>query len=151
MNPILIIGIGNPSRGDDALGPLLIDRLHGLNLPGVELLTDFQLQVEHTLDIQGRHAVVMVDAAASGPEPFFFTPITPATDVSYSSHAMTPQALLATYSKLNLTAPPQSFLLGIRGYFFELGTEASVPAQSNLDEAQSFLSGWLQQAACVSQ
>ena len=38
--PRLIIGIGNPSRGDDAIGPLAIERLEALDLPGAELLTD---------------------------------------------------------------------------------------------------------------
>ena len=41
--PLLVIGIGNPSRGDDAIGPLAIERLGALGLPDTELLTDFQL------------------------------------------------------------------------------------------------------------
>ncbi|MBL8482901.1 MAG: Ni/Fe hydrogenase, partial [Rhodocyclaceae bacterium] len=40
---------GNPGRGDDALGPLFAERIEALDLPGVECLTDFQLQVEHAL------------------------------------------------------------------------------------------------------
>lgn len=64
--PILIIGIGNPSRGDDALGPLAIERLEALDLAGVELLTDFQLQVEYALDLAGRRRVIFVDASVSG-------------------------------------------------------------------------------------
>ena len=27
--PLLVLAVGNPSRGDDALGPLLLERLHG--------------------------------------------------------------------------------------------------------------------------
>jgi len=49
--PVLVLAVGNPSRGDDALGPLAAQRLAALELSGVEVLTDFQLQVEHALDL----------------------------------------------------------------------------------------------------
>ena len=98
--PVLIIGIGNPSRGDDALGPLMIERLEALNLPGVELLTDFQLQVEYALDLQGRRSVIFVDAAVSGPEPYAYAAVEPEQDTSYSSHELSPAAVLHTYEKL---------------------------------------------------
>jgi hydrogenase maturation protease len=65
--PLLVIGIGNPSRGDDALGPLFIERVEilladELARGQIELLTDFQLQLEHALDLAGRARVVFVDA-----------------------------------------------------------------------------------------
>ena len=44
--PILIIGIGNPSRGDDALGPLLIERLEALHIA--------RRRVAHRLPVAGR-------------------------------------------------------------------------------------------------
>ena len=49
--PLLVFGYGNPSRGDDALGPALVDWLRRQRRGGaeVELLTDFQLQIEHAL------------------------------------------------------------------------------------------------------
>ena len=55
--PILIFTWGNPSRGDDALGPALYDLLESYKrqtgeLTEVELLTDFQLQIEHTVDLE---------------------------------------------------------------------------------------------------
>jgi len=65
----LIFGWGNPSRGDDALGPLFIERIESLGLPGVECLTDFQLQVENALDIQDRQCILFVDASISAWHP----------------------------------------------------------------------------------
>ncbi len=67
--PVLIIGIGNPSRGDDALGPAVVARIEELlaaEIAGghVETLIDFQLQLEHTLDIAGRETVFIVDASS---------------------------------------------------------------------------------------
>jgi Ni,Fe-hydrogenase maturation factor len=65
----LVIGIGNPSRGDDAVGPLAVERLDALNLPDVEFLTDFQLQVEYLLDVEGREEVIFIDATRGADEP----------------------------------------------------------------------------------
>lgn len=64
--PTLVFGYGNPSRGDDALGWRLIEQLDALRaagrLAGVDLLSDFQLQIEHVLDLRGRTRVIFVDA-----------------------------------------------------------------------------------------
>jgi hydrogenase maturation protease len=138
MAGVLVIGIGNPSRGDDALGPLAIERLAALELPGVELLTDFQLQVEYALDLMDRREVVFVDAAADGPEPYAYTPATAAADASYTSHELSPAAVLHAYQKL-YGEPPPAFVLGIRGYGFELGEGLSPEAATNLEAAVGFL------------
>jgi hypothetical protein len=66
--PLLVLAIGNPSRGDDALGPLFASARGELarrrdRRGQVELLTDFQLQIEHALDLVGRARVVFVDAS----------------------------------------------------------------------------------------
>ncbi len=60
----LVVGIGNPTRGDDAVGPLVAARVARLLLPGVEVVTyDEPLAlVEH---LAGREDVVVVDAARS--------------------------------------------------------------------------------------
>ena len=138
VSPILIIGIGNPSRGDDALGPLLIERLEAHPLPDVELLTDFQLQVEYTLDLQGRQQVVFVDASLDAPAPFAFTPAVAGVDASYSSHELSPGALLHAYRKL-FGEPPPAFVLALRGHSFELGEGLSEAASANLEAALAFI------------
>nr|WP_093192263.1 hydrogenase maturation protease [Thiocapsa sp. KS1] len=139
---MLILACGNPSRGDDALGPLLIDRLSldpDLGRRGIETLTDFQLQIEHVLDLQGRERVIFVDAAVSGPEPFTFLPLRQSPDASFSTHALAPSALLALFRQVTAQAPPPARLLAIRGYGFELGAPLSERASANLDRAQHLL------------
>lgn len=136
--PILIIGIGNPSRGDDALGPLLIEHLEALALPDVELLTDFQLQVEFALDLRNRQQVIFIDASLNAAAPFTFTPVVAAEDTSYSSHALSPSAVLHAYHKL-FGEPPPSYVLAIRGETFELGEGLSPEAAANLAAAQAWL------------
>ena len=140
--PILVIGIGNPSRGDDALGPLCIERLASLHLPHVELISDFQLQVEYALDLLGRRQVIFVDAALDGPAPFDFTPTSAAEDNSYSSHAMSPAALLQACRML-YDERPKAWVLGIRGEVFTLGAELSQAAAGHLEAALAYLSARL--------
>ena len=141
--PILIFGWGNPSRGDDALGPLLIERIEALNLPAVECLTDFQLQVEHALDLKDRQRVLFVDASLNAPAPFSVAAIFPDKDASFTTHAMTPQAVLHTYEQLEACPPPPSWLLAIRGESFELGEPLSLAAEQNLTAATQWVANWL--------
>ncbi|HZW23966.1 MAG TPA: hydrogenase maturation protease [Gallionella sp.] len=129
--PILVFAIGNESRGDDALGPLLVRALEGLN-NHVEVIEDYQLQVEHVTDLVGRRAAIFVDADVSCSAPFHFSAISAAHDNSYTSHAMTPFALLHTYRQVYGTDAPPTFLLRIRGYDFELGSTLSEQAEQNL-------------------
>lgn len=131
----LVVAIGNPSRGDDALGPLLAARLEALALPGVEVLSDFQLQIEYVLDLAGRSEVVFVDASVSAPPPFAFAPLPPARDASFTTHSMSPASLLDAYSGLVGGAPPRASALAIRGYEFELGAPLSERAAANLEAA----------------
>lgn len=136
---ILIFGYGNPSRGDDALGPLLLeelspcltDALHEA-AGGIECLTDFQLQIEHALDLEHRTLVLFVDAHTSCSPPWLFEPVKAASGSHYSTHALHPSDILYVFENIFKTFAPPTFLLGIRGYHFELGEEISPKAQMHL-------------------
>ncbi len=145
--PLLVFAIGNESRGDDALGPLLLRQLQGNCDDSVELIEDYQLQIEHVTDLQGRSAVLFVDADLSCAAPFQFSEIAAAHDRSYSSHAMTPFALLHAYRQVYGTDAPSSFLLRIRGYGFELGAALSNAASVNLNQASAWIREWLAERA----
>jgi hydrogenase maturation protease len=136
---LLIFGYGNPARGDDALGPLLLERVENRKLSDSDCLSDFQLQVEHALDLVDRELVLFIDAHVSCPVPFEFRQIHARRDASYSSHAMTPDAVLEAYLQLFHTEPPPCFVLSVRGTSFELGEPLSNDAQSNLTAAWKFL------------
>ena len=138
--PVLILTWGNPSRGDDALGPALFDMLneHQKNtaeLDDVEVLTDFQLQIEHAVDLEQRERVLFVDASTSCAPPFELHPIKAQRDDSFTSHAMSPRSLLAVYKQVNCCDPPPAKLLTIGAYEFGLGKELSPGARSNLQQA----------------
>jgi hydrogenase maturation protease len=139
IKPILVFTWGNPSRGDDALGPEVYDLLVQENLVDVDLLTDFQLQIEHAIDLENREGVLFVDASADARPPFEFYPLAPSQDQSYTTHAMSPQALLAVFDQINHQPQPAAFMLSIRGYEFGLGLPLSTQATANLDEAIAFI------------
>ena len=157
--PILLFGYGNLSRGDDALGPLLLEFVErSMVLDNIEVLSDFQLQVEHALDLQGRERVLFVDAAVNLDKAFDFSRLKPCRDRSYSSHAMSPAAVLQVYQSVTGQSPPPAFLLSIQGEAFALGEGLSVSASENLAEAclfieqllaQTDLSGWSRLAFCL--
>ena len=136
--PLLIFAYGNPSRGDDALGPLLIEKLQILNLEGIEILTDFQLQVEHAYDLQGRERVLFIDASVSCETPYTFSRLFAQKDPSYTTHVMSPMAVMHVYQEL-YGDPPPSYLLQVRGESFELGASLSPQAEVNLQSSLDLL------------
>jgi hydrogenase maturation protease len=142
--PFLVLAIGNESRGDDALAPLLVRQLEREGIDSaVEVIEDYQLQVEHVTDLAGRTAVLFVDADMSCTAPFHFSEITATRDDSYTSHAMTPSALLHTYRQVYGKEAPCSLLMRIRGYEFELGESVSKEAVVNLGCAIDEIRCWL--------
>ena len=146
--PLLVLAWGNPSRGDDALGPLLAERLidhaqtAGLS-NRVEVLADFQLQVEHALDLVGRERILFVDAALDLAEPFAVRPLQAARGGGLGSHALAPEAVLQVFQDLHHQPPPPSTLLAIRASAFELGTAPRAEALADLDLAVAWACRWL--------
>ena len=141
MSQILVLAWGNPSRGDDALGPTFAERAKAQLKDGphsVEFLTDYQLQPEHATDLQGRDVVLFVDASTTCQAPFTFAPVTAAHDHTFTTHAMTPAALLAAYHDAFRSDPPRGYLLAIRGEHFVLGEPLSATAIRHLDAAVAF-------------
>jgi hydrogenase maturation protease len=135
MVKLLLFGYGNPGRGDDALGPELIGCIAQLHLAGVECQNDMQLQVEHVTDLADCDRVLFIDADMSCAEPYDFSEISAEKDGSYTSHAMSPTALLYAYRQVYGKDAPPAFLLRIRGYDFALGDPLTEQAAANLNAA----------------
>ncbi len=133
--PVLVLAVGNPSRGDDAIGPELAARLEAAALPGVEVITEFQLQVENALDLVGRERVIFVDAGTGTTAPFELRRLTPADDFLHTSHAISPAAVLATYRRVTGEEPPEAWVLCVRGESFDLGADLSPAAAAHLEAA----------------
>jgi len=135
---ILVFGIGNPGRQDDGLGPAFISRLEKAKIPEIYLEADYQLQVEDSLLFSEHQLVVVVDAIKSGRKPFVFKKINPAGEASFTTHDLSPEALLYLTQVL-YEKSPEAWLLGIRGHRFSLREKLSPKAQENFEEAYKFL------------
>lgn len=143
----LIVAVGNPSRGDDALGPKLLEALRALDVERggrVELLEEFQLQVEHVLDLVGREGVLFVDASnAPVPGGAALTRIAPRHGQPPASHALPPDALLGVFEQVQGVPAPPAWLLAVQGTCFELGAALSAPARQHLDAALRLARDWI--------
>jgi hydrogenase maturation protease len=143
--PLLVFGWGNRSRGDDALGPMCVEQLRALSGGGgeVEYLDDYQLMIEHALDLVGRRRVLFIDASLSACAPFEAGTVSAARMCRLDSHALPPEALLQVYRELQREAPPPCTLLAIRGERFELGVPPSAAALDHLQAAVAWARAWL--------
>lgn len=147
--PLLVFGWGNLSRGDDALGPLCLEHLRDVlaDLASVEYLEDYQLQIEHALDLVGRQRVLFIDASLTCQAPFEVSQLQAVQDKSFTTHAMSPQAVMQVFRQLQGQEPPPCTLLAIRGERFELGEPPSSVALLNLAAAQQWAQAWLETPA----
>ena len=139
MGPLRIIGIGNPLRGDDAVGLVAARRIRErldhrtqvfeADRPGVEIL---EL-------MQGARAVILIDAARSGRTPGTIHrfdasvgPISPMV-LAHSSHALGAGDALELARALGIL-PPIVIVFGIEAHDTECGPPLSLPVTRALDE-----------------
>lgn len=139
---LLLIGFGNPGRGDDGLGPAFARRILARALPGTSVEIDYQLTVEHALMISAAQTVVFADAALDAENAFYFRAIEEQSGGTLGSHSVSPDAALSL-SRLLFGAAPEGFVLGLRGEAFgEMAEGLSAMAQASLDEAEAFFVAW---------
>ncbi len=135
---ILIIGIGNCGRADDALGWVFIDRINE-NLPAnIDCEYKYQLQIEDAELISHYDVVYFVDAHKEQfDNGFICGEGYPVATHSFTTHELDPKTVLYLakniYDKL-----PKSYLLGISGLNFELKIGLSDEANVNLSSALDF-------------
>jgi hydrogenase maturation protease len=136
---VLVIGYGNPARGDDGIGPAVIGRLENLAIDGVTADSDYQLTVEDAADAAAHDVVIFVDASVDAKEPYEFDTVRPKRTESFSSHSVSPEQVLGLAEEL-FQVKPKGFMLAIRGYSFEMFDESLTEAAArNMDKAFGFL------------
>ncbi len=149
--PLLVLGWGNASRGDDALGPLFVQQLGRVlgarALARVDLLEDYQLQIEHALDLAGRQRALFVDASIEAAPPFVVSTVQAAPGAAGATHALSPQALLQVYRQVHGCDAPPCTLLAIRGERFGLGEPLGAAARQHLAAALRWACAWVEQEA----
>ena len=132
---ILVIGFGNPAREDDGIGPAVVAAIEGSVPNNVTLDSDYQLNVENAHDIAENDIVIFVDAAVEGDEPYSFKRVEPERSDSFSTHSVTPGAVIGMAHDL-FGAKTVGFMLAVRGYSFRVFTEEMTKeALSNVKSA----------------
>lgn len=134
---LLLIGIGNDSRGDDGLGWKFLDVLGAKGLT-CEKAYRYQLQIEDAEFISSFQHVVFIDATrepiAAG---FYFSPCEPADEFSFSTHRQSPGVVLHLAQDL-FQSKVKGYVLAIAGYEWALGQGLSKRGEANLERAIQF-------------
>lgn len=132
---ILVIGYGNPGRLDDGLGPAFAEAVEALGLPHVTVEADYQLTVEDAEAVARHDLVIFADAAVDAPTPCYLRRVEPEASVSFTTHSVSPAAVLGLAREL-FGATAEGWLLGIRGVAFAaFGEGLSPEARANLRAA----------------
>jgi hydrogenase maturation protease len=140
---ILVFGFGNPGRQDDGLGIALVDRLEPLNLPSCSFEQNYQLNAEDALLISEFDTVIFADASVAV-ESFSLTPIAPALEIGFTTHAMHPASVVALCNQL-YSKFPECYLLEMRGFEWEMKEGLSEGAEDILRKTVEMLLPQLQQ------
>jgi len=140
VKKVLLLGIGNPGRRDDGLGPVLAERVEALGLAHVTVDSDYQLTVDDSAAAAESDVLIIADAAAAGPEPLSFTRLEPTDHLEFSSHSVEPGGVLGLARQV-FGKMPAGYVLGVRGYEFDHTLEPgmSSKAMANLEIAYAFL------------
>jgi len=142
--PTLVLGVGNPTRGDDAAGWLLADRIQALGFAGVEVCQAQQLTPEWVLTWWAYDRVLVLDAACDGPEVAWkIVDESPKPSAgSSTSHGLSPATMVALGRTLYGDGP-EVHVCALRADGFELGAGISPAMERRLDEALGRVQAWL--------
>jgi hydrogenase maturation protease len=124
--PVLVVGVGNPYRGDDAVGLFIARQIRDLAPRNVEVHENFG-EVSGLIELFGNaEAVIIVDAVSSGCKPgevFRFDAVSGKIPVDYfrfSTHAFGIAEAVELARTLGLL-PPKVIVYGIEGKTFSIG------------------------------
>jgi hydrogenase maturation protease len=128
----LVLGYGNPGRGDDGLAVRLVEILESHAPEGVDVEAAFQPGIEHAAAVAEHDWVLFVDAAAEGRAPCDVRRVEPLPKATFSTHVVDLGSILAIAVESFGRRTP-AWLLAVRGYDFGMGEGLSEGAARNLD------------------
>ncbi|MEA3496828.1 MAG: hydrogenase maturation protease [Bacteroidota bacterium] len=140
---ILIYGYGNPGRTDDGLGNEFINRIEKWikenELKGIEVDSNYQLNIEDADTISKNNYVIFVDASEEDIDDYILTKVEPSNaSVEFTMHAVSSAFVLSLCNKI-YNKYPETYILHIKGYEWEFKEELTNRAEENLNKALDFL------------
>jgi len=144
LRKLVIVGIGNPLRGDDAVGLYILKELDGKVPPNVELIEGETTPERFTEEIERSNPshVLFVDAAHFGATPGKTKLLGPQkiADVAISTHAM-PLSILAEFLRKSTKA--KVALLGVQPKTVELSEKLSPELEKEMRKIAEVLANAL--------
>jgi hydrogenase maturation protease len=143
---ILLYGYGNPGRKDDGLGPILVELVEKWiveeRIKNISVDSNYQLNIEDAYTIRDYDIVIFIDASIEDIDDFIITRVEPSEKVNYTMHSVSPSFVLNLCNKL-YHYTPETFLLHIKGYEFQLQEGLSEKGRNNLESAFTFVKNLL--------
>ncbi|MBT8259230.1 MAG: hydrogenase maturation protease [Bacteroidia bacterium] len=137
-NKVLILGIGNVGRQDDALGWMFLEYLDTEHFSSVDIEYRYQLQVEDAELIGSYDRILFIDACKTEIDRgFFMKPCVSSDKHSFSTHSLLPETVMHLAGSLYENIP-DAFVMGIQGYEWELEMGVSDMAYQNYLNALNF-------------
>ena len=134
----LLIAIGNTARRDDGLGWLFLDQIMELDCFQGKTTYCYQLQVEDAALIEQHPRIIFVDATEEKlNNGFEWEKVKPKNDFTFTTHALTPEAVLYLCQEL-YKKNPLAYTLKIQGFKWKLKTGLSKKATKNLKKALKY-------------
>jgi hydrogenase maturation protease len=144
MVSLLLIGYGNPLRGDDSVGQRVAEAVAGWKMANVHALAVHQLVPELAEQVASARTVVFVDASAGEDDgALTVRRIGPAGRPLTLGHMADPRALLALVQVLH-GRHPSAWWVTVPGVKFDLGEEISPTAAAGMEIALSHIAHWAQ-------
>jgi hydrogenase maturation protease len=136
---LVVFAWGNVSRGDDGIGPRMAGYLQEFAHPRIEVIEDHQLNIEHVTDVREGAPVLFIDASVALEQGYRLERLMPSDDGNFSTHAISPAALLNVYCQTMERTAPDAFLLHVAGKHFGLGDDLSPESKASIAAAWGFL------------
>jgi hydrogenase maturation protease len=134
MGGVLVIGIGNPLRGDDGLGWHAAERVQKeFSASEVRVIRCHQLTPELATNVAEADRVIFIDVADADPPGgvFVHEVVSASRAPAALTHNLNPSGLLE-YTRTLYGATPNAFLIGINGESFEYSEQLSAPLMAAL-------------------
>lgn len=143
---ILIYGIGNPGRQDDALGVLLADKVQSWieqnSYQHIQTDQNYQLNIEDADRISEFDVVVFVDASVLDISSVLMEEVIPNMKTDFSMHSVEPSFVVGLCQQI-FKRTPSCYQLHIKAYSFEFMKPLTKEAEKNLqiafEELENFI------------
>ena len=136
---IMVIGVGNPYRGDDGIGPFVAKKLRQKKLPGTLVKAHSGEGTSLMASWKCASKVVIIDAMQSGDSPGKVRRFDanresiPSDFFHYSTHAFSIAEAVELSRALN-RLPPSLLIYGIEGKKFDAGNGLSSEVEKAVED-----------------